>query len=65
MYGLQTAPIGNRKDAELEAAELRLGVTRIDKPGNEDIRETDHIRCFGDNVSKAKQMVWICSEDRQ
>ncbi|KAK2891510.1 hypothetical protein Q8A73_017175 [Channa argus] len=59
LFGLETVALKKRQEAELEVAELKmlrfsLGVTRMDRIRNEDIRGTAHIRCFGDKVREAR-----------
>ena len=53
LYGLETVALKKRQEAELEVAELKmlrfsLGVTRMDRIKHEFIRETTHVRCFGE-----------------
>ena len=59
LFGLETVALKKRQEAELEVAELKmlrfsLGVTRMDRIRNEDIRGTAHVRCFGDKVREAR-----------
>ncbi|KAK2917518.1 hypothetical protein Q8A73_004265 [Channa argus] len=59
LFGLETMALKKRQEAELEVAELKmlrfsLGVTRMDRIRNEDIRGTAHVRCFGDKVREAR-----------
>ncbi|RXN38888.1 Retrovirus-related Pol poly LINE-1 [Labeo rohita] len=59
LYGLETAALKKRQEAELEVAELKmlrfsLGVTRMDRIENKFIRGTTHVRCFGDKVREAR-----------
>ncbi|KAF3701774.1 hypothetical protein EXN66_Car017462 [Channa argus] len=56
---LETVPLKKRQEAKQEVAELKmlrfsLGVTRMDRIRNEDIRGTAHVRCFGDKVREAR-----------
>ncbi|KAK2922282.1 hypothetical protein Q8A73_001767 [Channa argus] len=51
LFGLETVALKKRQEAELEVAELKmlrfsLGVTRMDRIRNEDIRGTAHVRCL-------------------
>ncbi|KAF3697472.1 hypothetical protein EXN66_Car013152 [Channa argus] len=55
LFGLETVALKKRQEAELDVAELKMlrfsmGGTRMDRIRNEDIRETAHVRCFGDKV---------------
>ena len=59
MYGLETAALTKKQEAELEVAELRmlrfaLGVTRMDKVRDEHIRGTAHVRRFREKVREAR-----------
>ncbi|KAF3704702.1 hypothetical protein EXN66_Car020392 [Channa argus] len=59
LFSLETVALKKRQEAELEVAELKmlrfsLGVTRMDRIRNEDIRGTAHVRCFGDKVREAR-----------
>ncbi|KAK2891434.1 hypothetical protein Q8A73_017099 [Channa argus] len=59
LFGLETVALKKRQEAELEVAELKmlrfsLGVTRMDRIRNEDMRGTAHVRCFGDKVREAR-----------
>ena len=61
-YGLETVGLRERKEAELEVAEIQMlrfsvGVMRMDKIRNENIRayyKRAHIRCFGEEVREAR-----------
>ena len=57
-----TEALRKRQEAELEVKMLRfsLGVTRMDRIRNENIRGTAHVRCFEE---KAREMVWTCTEE--
>ncbi|WP_139267332.1 reverse transcriptase domain-containing protein, partial [Escherichia coli] len=59
LSGLETVALRKRQEAELEVAELKmlrfsLGVTRMDRIRNEDIRGTAHVRCFGEKAREAR-----------
>ncbi len=61
LYGLETAALTKRQEAELEVAELKmlifsLRVTRMDR--NEQIRGTAQVRRLGDKVREAR-MRWF------
>ena len=48
-----------KQEAELEVAEVKmlrfsLGVMRMDRIRNEFIKETAHVRCFGEKVRDAR-----------
>uniref|UniRef100_A0AAR2LPA4 Sap30-like n=1 Tax=Pygocentrus nattereri TaxID=42514 RepID=A0AAR2LPA4_PYGNA len=59
MYGLETVALSKRQEAELEVAEMKmlrfsLGVTRMDKIRNEQIRGTVKVEQFGDKAREAR-----------
>ena len=59
LYGLESAALTKKQEAELEVAELKmlrflLGVTRMDKIKNEYIWGTVHVKCFGDKTREAR-----------
>ncbi|KAK3510097.1 hypothetical protein QTP70_026828 [Hemibagrus guttatus] len=59
LYGLDTVSLRKRQESELEVAELKmlrfsLGVTRLDRIGNEHIRGTAHVGRLGDKVREAR-----------
>ena len=59
--GLETVALKKRQEAELEVAEdkmlrFSLGVTRMDRIRNENIRGTAHVRCSGDKVRDGLDM---------
>ncbi|KAL7841080.1 hypothetical protein SRHO_G00247710 [Serrasalmus rhombeus] len=59
MYGLETVALSKRQEAELEVAEMKmlrfsLGVTRLDKIRNEQIRGTVKVEQFGDKAREAR-----------
>ena len=59
LYGLETAALTKRQEAEMEVAELKmlrfsLGVTRMDKIGNEYIRGTTQVGRFGEKTRESK-----------
>ncbi|KAK3567194.1 hypothetical protein QTP86_012678 [Hemibagrus guttatus] len=59
LYGLETVSLRKRQESELEVAELKmlrfsLGVTRLDRIRNEDIRGTAHVGRLGDKVREAR-----------
>ncbi|KAK3526352.1 hypothetical protein QTP70_024631 [Hemibagrus guttatus] len=59
LYGLETVSLRKRQESELEVAELKmlrfsLGVTRLDRIGNEYIRGTAHVGRLGDKVREAR-----------
>ncbi|KAL7867553.1 hypothetical protein SRHO_G00089370 [Serrasalmus rhombeus] len=58
-YGLETVALSKRQEAELEVAEMKmlrfsLGVTRMDKIRNEQIRGTVKVEQFGDKAREAR-----------
>ncbi|XP_051787950.1 uncharacterized protein LOC127529167 [Erpetoichthys calabaricus] len=59
LYGLETVALTRKQETELEVAELRmlrfaLGVTRMDRIRNEDIRGSAQVGCLGDKVREAR-----------
>ena len=59
LYGLETVALTKRQEAEMEVAELKmlrfsLGVTRMDKIGNEYIRGTAQVGKFGEKTRGAR-----------
>ena len=59
LYGLETAALTKRQEAEMEVAELKmlrfsLGVTRMDKIRNEYIRGTAQVGWFGEKTREAR-----------
>ena len=51
MYSLETVALRERQEAQLEVAEIKLlrfalGVKRMDRIRNENIRGTEHVRCY-------------------
>ncbi|MCJ8736404.1 hypothetical protein PDJAM_G00257550 [Pangasius djambal] len=59
LYGLETVSLRKRQESELEVAELKmlrfsLGVTRLDRIRNENIRGTAHVGRLGDKVREAR-----------
>ena len=63
LSGLETVVLRKRQEAELEVAEIKmlrfsLGVTRMDRIRNENIRGTAHVRCSGEKVRDQTEMVW-------
>ena len=59
LYGLETVALTKRQEAEMEVAELKmlrfsLGVTRMDKIGNEYIRGTAQVGRFGEKTREAR-----------
>ncbi|KAL7834762.1 hypothetical protein SRHO_G00290090 [Serrasalmus rhombeus] len=62
MYGLETVALSKRQEAELEVAEMKmlrfsLGVTRMDKIRNEQIRGTVklQIKALASDIFKGKK----------
>ena len=58
-----------RQEEELEVAETEmlrfsLGVTRMDRIRNENIRGTTHVRCFGEEVRETR-LRWFRHEQRR
>ncbi|KAL7847314.1 hypothetical protein SRHO_G00222940 [Serrasalmus rhombeus] len=77
MSGLETVALSKRQEAELEVAEMKmlrfsLGVTRLDKIRNEQIRGTVKVEQFGDKAREAREVdpqppptrVWTLVSDR-
>ena len=67
LYGLET--VRKRQEAELEVAEVKmlrlsLGVMRMDRIRNENIRRTAHVRCFGEKVRETR-LRWVGHEQRR
>ncbi|KAK3568622.1 hypothetical protein QTP86_010800 [Hemibagrus guttatus] len=59
LYGLETVSLRKRQESELEVAELKMlrfsmGVTRLDRIRNENIRGTAHVVRLGDKVREAR-----------
>ena len=59
LYGLETVPLTERQEAEMEVAEVKmlrfsLGVTRMDKIRNEYIRGTAQVGRFGEKTREAR-----------
>ena len=59
LYGLETVALTKRQEAELEVAELKmlrfsLGVTRMDRIRNENIRGTAQVGKLGDKVREIR-----------
>ena len=59
LYGLETAALTKRQEAEIEGTELKmlrssLGVTRMDKIRNEHIRGTAQVGRFGEKTREAR-----------
>ncbi|XP_063872969.1 uncharacterized protein LOC135107238 [Scylla paramamosain] len=59
LYGMETVPITDRQEAEMEVVELKmlqcaLGVKRRGKIKNEHIREATHVRRFEDKAREAR-----------
>ena len=51
LYGLEAVELRARQQAEFEVTEIKvlrfsLGVMRMDRIRNEDIRGTAHVQCF-------------------
>ena len=68
LYGLRTVALKKRQDTELEVAEIKmlhfsLGVTKMDRIGNEYIRGTAHVRRFGEKVRGQTEMVWMMDDE--
>lgn len=58
-YGLETAALTQKQDAELEVAEQKilrfyLGVTKMDMIKNKHIRGTARVGCLGGKVKEAE-----------
>ena len=59
LYGLETVALTERHEAEMEVAELKmlrcsLGVTKMDKIRNEQIRGTAQVGQFGEKIREAR-----------
>ena len=66
LYGLETVALMKRQEAEM--AELKmlrfsLGVTRMDKIGNEYIRGTAQVGRFGEKPRGKTEVVWTSTEE--
>ena len=69
LYGLETVALTERHEAEMEVAELKmlrcsLGVTKMDKIRNEQIRGTAQVGQFGEKIREAR-LGWYGQVRRQ
>lgn len=64
LFGLKTEAVRKRREAELEAAEIKipsfsLEEIRTERIRNESIRGTEYVRCFADKAREARLRIFL------